>query len=93
MHDLPPVDGDDWVTTHDGARELLTYAVPGARVRLSPVALPGTREANAKARRYQITVPRLGREPVETADLYTLPCLAGPLARRARQLADHALTV
>lgn len=83
---------DDWIHTHDSARELLTYAVPGARVKLSPVALPGTTAGNAKARRYQITVRRLGRDPIETADLYTLPCLAAPLARRARALADFALS-
>ncbi len=81
---------DGWVRTHDEVSELLRYAVPGADVRLSPVALPGNPRGNARARCYQISLRRIGRDPVPTADTYTLPCLAAPLARRARELADNA---
>ncbi len=91
MHNPIMAPDDGWLRTHDEARDLLTYAVPGARVTFSRVARPGTQQGNAQARRFQITVRRVGREPLETFDLYTLPCLAEPLARRARELADHAL--
>lgn len=93
MHNIITAPDDGWVRTHDEVGELLRYAVPGAQVKLSPVALPGNAHGNARARRYQITVRRIGREPLPTADTYTLPCLAAPLARRARELADHAQTV
>ena len=92
MHDPITAPDDGWLRTHDEVRELLTYAVPGAAVTLSPVAIPGTAAGNARARRYQIAVRRIGRAPLPTADTYTLPCLAEPLARRARELADHAMT-
>jgi hypothetical protein len=82
---------DNWCRTHDEVRDLLTYAVPGARVTLTPVALPGSAVRNAGARRYEVTVPRIGVELPPTADTYTLPCRAEPLARRARELADYAL--
>lgn len=91
MAELVTAPDDGWLRTHDEARELLTYAVPGARVTLAPVAGPGTPKGAAQARRYQITVRRIGHDPLPTADTYTLPCLAEPLARRARELADHAL--
>lgn len=82
---------DGMLRTHDEALQLLRYAVPGARVALHPVALPGSTKANAAARRYTVTVPRVGAEPLETADIYTLPTPAAPIARRVRDLADYAL--
>lgn len=83
---------DGWIRTHDDALALLRYAVPGARVGLAPVRLDSRRTAQA-ARRYEITVHALGREPVTTGDLYHLPLRAEPLARRAREIADRALAV
>lgn len=82
---------DNWCRTHDDVRDLLIYAVPGARVTLTPVALPGSTMRNAGSRRYEVAVPRVGRVLPPTADVYTLPCRAEPLARRARELADYAL--
>jgi hypothetical protein len=46
-----PGPADDLVTTHDGARELLSYALTGARVTLHRVAVPGSAEAAARTRR------------------------------------------
>lgn len=87
-----PGPADDYVRTHDGARELLTYAVPGARVTIGRVADAGSPEADAATRRYEITVPRLGRTPVTVCAVYALPVHAGTLARSARLAADRALS-
>lgn len=82
---------DDWCRTHDDVRELLTYAVPGARITLAPLALPGSTMRAAGSRRFEVAVPRIGVELPPTADTYTLPCRAEPLIRRARELADYAM--
>lgn len=82
---------DGWAHTHDDVEQLLRYAVPGASVSFDRVALPGSTARAEGARRYRVTVPRVGAEPIETVDLYTLPVLAEPLARRIRELADRAL--
>lgn len=83
---------DDWIRTHDEAAQLLRYAIPGARVEVEPIreAREGDNDTRQAARRFRITVERIGREPMSTADIYALPCLGEPLARRARELADHA---
>lgn len=86
-----PGPANDLVTTHDGARDLLAYAIPGARVTIHPVAVPGTAEAAARTRRYEIVIERAGRAPVTVADAYSLPVHAGTLARAARAKADAAL--
>jgi len=86
-----PGPADDLVTTHDGARELLSYALTGARVTLHRVAVPGSAEAAARTRRYEIVVERAGCDPITVADAYSLPVHAGTLARSARQKADAAL--
>jgi hypothetical protein len=83
---------DGWARTHEDVEQLLRYAVPGAKVLFEPVAKPGSTERNAGARRYRVSVPRIGRDPIETADIYTLPVRVEPMARRVRELADYALT-
>jgi hypothetical protein len=75
------------VRTHDDALALLRYAVPGAVVELEPIWHPGEQESSARARRYVVTIPA-ARVRVSDGDTYSLPCLAAPLARRARDLAD-----
>ncbi len=87
-----PGPADDYVATHDGARTLLTYAVPGARVSLSRVLDAGSPAADAATRRYEITVERLGRAPVTTCAVYSLPVHAGTLARSARLAVEAALS-
>ena len=82
-------DGD--VHTHDDALSLLSYAVPGARVTTAPVYAPGSLEAAASVRRYEIRVDRVGREPVTTSHVYSLPVHAGDLAASARRAADAAM--
>lgn len=81
----------DMVRTHDDALALLRYAVPGAIVELAPIWRPGSSQDEARTRRYTITVPA-ARVRVSDGDVYSLPCLAEPLARRARELADACLT-
>lgn len=72
----------DWLRTHDDALDLLRAAVPGAVVELAP-----TRAGGEGARAYQITLVG-ARIRVSGGDTYHLPCLAAPIARRAREIAD-----
>jgi hypothetical protein len=75
----------DFVHTHDGMRDLLRAAAPGARVELRPVA-----RGTDKARAYSITLARHGREPVNVADAYALPCRADVIRAHVHQLLDRA---
>lgn len=83
---------DALVRTHDEVEQLLRYAVPGAHVQFSQVREPGTTRANASTRRYEITLPRIGRTPITTASAYSLPCEAVRLAQSARAAADRAIS-
>ena len=82
---------DGLVRSHDEVEQLLRYALPGARVTLAPVAVPGTARAAASTRRYDIVLPRIGRASITTASAYSLPCDAARLAQGAREAADRAL--
>lgn len=82
---------DGWARTHEDVEQLLRYAVPGARVTTAPVHLPGTLEAAASVRRYEIRIDRVGRDPVTSAHIYSLPVHAGDLAASARRAADAAM--
>ena len=81
---------DDLLRSHDEVLDLLRYALPGVRVRVEPVALPGTARAAQSTRRLTLTVDRVGRDPLVSADLYSLPCRSGPILARARELVDRA---
>lgn len=83
---------DGLVHTHDEASELLRYAVPGAHVEVMPVRDPGRASTADALRRYEITMARIGREPVTTCAVYCLPARADLLAHGARQAADRALS-
>lgn len=89
MRVTAPDDGD--LHTHEDAEQLLRYALPGARVDTYEVRTPGTVEASASVRRYEITIARIGRTPVTSTHVYSLPAHAETLARGARQVADAAL--
>jgi hypothetical protein len=78
MHD------DDLVWTHDGALSVLRYAVPGARIATIALREP-------LARRYVVTLERVGHREISQGDVYALPIEASELASRARQLADAAV--
>lgn len=82
---------DDVVRTHDEMAELLRYAIPGARIRLHPVASPGTPKGAQQARGYTIALDVIGRAPIERVSMYTLPCFAAPMRAHARRVADEAL--
>ena len=71
-----------WLYNHDDAVALLRYAVPGAVIETS-----STRGGGEATRAYQITLPN-ARFRVTGGDTYHLPCLAYPLAKRAREIAD-----
>ena len=83
---------DDLLRSHDEVRDLLRYGLPGVRVRLDPVAIPGTAKAAQSTRRFALIVDKIGRDPVEVGDLYSLPCLAGPILARARDVVLRAET-
>ena len=78
---------DDMVRTHDEAAQVLRWAVPGAAVDVVPMR-PGP--GAERARRYVVTLARLGHREVSRIDVYALPMRADALARRARELADTA---
>jgi hypothetical protein len=82
---------DGWVRTQDDLRDLLTYAVPGARVQLAPIPGDPRPETVRRTRRVVLSLDRVGGR-LETTDLVSLPVRAEDLARRARQLADAAMT-
>ena len=84
---------DGLVRSHEEALQLLLYALPGARVTLATVAVPGSERAAASTRRYDVVLPRIGREPITTASVYSLPCDAARLAQGARAEADRALSL
>lgn len=80
------------VRTHDDVRVLLTYALPGARVALYPIA-GGAREeldALAASARWVVSLDRLGGA-VQSVDAYHLPCDAAGMIRRAREVVEGAL--
>jgi len=77
---------DDWIRTHDEARDALRYAAIGATV---VIELPA-REHVPETRMFTIVVDAAPGHSVSAADAYSLPCLAAPLMRRARTLCDRA---
>lgn len=77
---------DDIVRTHDEARELLRYAAIGAQVLLEPCRPPAP-----DWRRFTVVLDFAPHHATSAADSYSLPCQAGPLARRARELCAAAL--
>lgn len=78
---------DGWLRTHDEAAQLLRYATIGATVLIE--RLP--REHTPDLRQYTIVLDGAAEYAVSAADAYALPCLAAPLARRARDLCDSAV--
>lgn len=76
---------DDWVRTHDEARDLLRYAALGATVIIERVQ----REHTPDVRQFAIVLDAAPGHAVSAADAYSLPCLAKPLALRARALCDR----
>lgn len=76
---------DDIVRTHDDALFVLRGAVPGARVETIELREP-------LARRYVVTLERVGYRELSQGDVYALPIEASELASRARQLADAAVS-
>ena len=80
-------DDSGLVRTHDEALTVLVWAVPGAAVDVVPLR-PGP--GAERARRYVVTLARLGHREVSTMDVYALPMRADALAKRARELADTA---
>lgn len=75
---------DQWIRTHDEARDLLKYSVIGATVVIERVE----REHCPETRAFTVVLDGATDFATSVADCYSLPCLAGPLARRARDLAD-----
>lgn len=71
------------VWTHDDARSVLTYAVPGARVTFTPK----TQRSTA----YQITVRRFGAPSLCVLGSYSLPCTADRIAANAREQVEKEM--
>ena len=75
----------DFIRTHEAMADLLRYSATGARVELRRV-----RRGSEAARAYSITIDRHGRDPINVADSYVLPCDAESIRQRVRQLLDSA---
>lgn len=80
--------GDGLVRSHEEAAAVLRFSVPGARVAIERVR-PG--DGAEAARRYVVTLERVGHRPLSLGDVYALPTEAENLADRARTLADKAV--
>jgi hypothetical protein len=81
----------DTLRTHDDARALLTYAVPGARVEVYRPPLRHWAQRNSeRSRAYRITVRRHGAEVACVEGSYALPCDALRLATHAREQVARA---
>ena len=72
--------------SHEEARAVLAYAVPGADVSIYRPRLRRWNQKNAESdRAYTITLPFLGRDPVCVMGSYSLPIAAESLAKGARE--------
>lgn len=76
---------DDWIRTHDEARDALRYAAIGATVVIERVQ----REHSPESRMFTLVLDAAPGHAVSAADAYSLPCLAAPLMRRARDLCER----
>lgn len=79
---------DDWIRTHDEARDALKYSAIGATVIIERIE----REHTPEVRQFTVVVDAAPGHAVSAADAYALPCLAEPLMRRVRTLCDRART-
>ena len=80
------VPDDDWVRTHDEARELLRYTALGATVVIEPVEV----EHSPESRRFTVVLDAAPDFATSSAEIYSLPCLARPIQRRVRTLCERA---
>ncbi|HEY6017960.1 MAG TPA: hypothetical protein VIU16_14330 [Gaiellaceae bacterium] len=71
------------VLTHDDARALLTYAVPGARVAFE--------RKSARSCGYEIAVRRFGAPTLCVRGMYTIPAIADRLAANAREQVEREM--
>jgi NADPH-dependent 2,4-dienoyl-CoA reductase/sulfur reductase-like enzyme len=74
---------DGFVRTHEDARRLLRYAVPGARVTFEM--------KTARSCGYEISVRQHGLPDLCVVGSYTLPCLADRIASHARAQVEAGL--
>ena len=83
---------DGLVRSHDDALALLTYAVPGATVRVWQRSLRYAEDrVLERSRSYEITVKPHGRDEVAVLGSYSLPIGANDLAHSARKQVESAL--
>lgn len=78
---------DDWVRSHDEARELFRYTVPGATVVVEP--LEGARDLTPQTRRITLVLDAAPDFATACQDLYVLPFLGRPMQARVRALAER----
>lgn len=86
----------EMLRTHDDVAALIRATIPGARVEFRDFIEhhPKTGDVlgrRADTRRYEIHVERIGRDPVNVADTYSLPLLRIAIQKRVRELADYAM--
>ena len=79
------VPDDELVRTHDEARELLKYAALGATVIIERPRV----EHQPHVRTFTLVLDAAPHHAVNALDVYSLPCNARVLAKRARTLCDR----
>lgn len=81
------VPDDDWIRSHDEAEQLLRYACLGATVVIEPIH----GERVPESRRFTVVLDAAPEFATSCQEIYSLPALGGPIARRARTLCDRAV--
>ena len=76
---------DGFARSHDDARAVIRYAVPGARVRF----WREPRTTSERGASYEVALPRLGAAPIVLQAAYALPFNAAALAKMVRDRIDQ----
>ncbi len=72
---------DEFLRSHDAVQDFLRACAPGATIRFSRI-----HGESEKLRRYEITLDRVGRQPLHHTATYGLPVRAHDLREHVRRL-------
>lgn len=81
---------DGLVRTHEEAAQLIRYAALGATVVFDPLKRTKRASVADATREFTLVMDAAPNHAVNARDLYALPCKAGRLAARVRELCDTA---
>lgn len=81
------VKDDDWVRSHDEARELFRYTAIGATVVVEPLT---AEDLTPATRRFTVVLDAAPDFATSCQDIYVLPFLGAPMQARLRSLCTRA---